>query len=148
MKPITRFLADDGSEFGSEESCRSYESVCADIRAIMARLPAIPDLPSCEFANGAGYIQHDPMTAREAQNDLLRIARQIMPHKWFDETLANNAHPSWAGRLISEMNNRALYSAWQRFMCMSADFKEYGQPYYATHQDEAKNVCFATGEPA
>jgi hypothetical protein len=147
MREISKYVADDGTEFGSKESCQSYEATCADIAAIMAKLPAIPHLRGCGFQNGDGYIQHSPEAVEAARLALLRIANQIMPHKWFDQSIADlNAHSSWAGRLISEMSNKALRNAWYRFECMTPDFREFGQPYFASHPHEAKDVCLARAQ--
>lgn len=145
MKEVTKYLADDGLEFNDRAQCERYEAMCANVAALMSKLPAKPDLPGCSFENGGGYVQHDPAAARAVRSGLLRIANEIMPHKWFDQSIADETvHPSWAGRMIDEMDQRCLSRAWHRFMCMSADFREYGQPYFASHPEEAKDVCLAT----
>jgi hypothetical protein len=49
-------------------------------------------------------------------------------------------HPSWAGRLIGEMSQKCVWQAWRRFECMTGDWREYGQPYYANNPGAAKDV--------
>lgn len=138
MKTVSRYIADDGSEFATAESCQKYELLCAKVSALMSLLEPIPDLPSCSFANGAGYIKHNPAIAKQVKAGLLAAGNEIMSHKLF---LDADAHPSYAGRLIDDMSEKCLRNAWHRFMCMTPDFLEYGQPYFANHPSEAKDVC-------
>jgi hypothetical protein len=140
MKFLAKAIADDGTEFLDADKCIAYESLCKKIDKIMALLVPIPD--SCEFANGSGYIQQDPLTVDAARLAIVKYANDIFPHKWFEHELSGQkADSSWCGRLISDMSEKCLYKAWQRFMCMSSDYREYGQPYFASHQSEAKDVC-------
>ncbi len=145
MKEIIKYVADDGLEFDDRAKCESYEAICARVQSLMSRLPAKPELPGCGFENGGGYVQHDPEVARAVRRGLLEIANEIMPHHWFTQSIEDETvHPSWPGRMIGEMSERCLSSAWQRFMCMTPDFREYGQPYFASHPQEAKDICLAS----
>lgn len=142
MKAITKYVSDDGREFTDEAKCVAYEVLCAKVAAIMSKLDPIPDLPSCGFANGGGYLQHDPVIAAEARIALLVLANEVMPHRWFAETIANpDADSSWASRMIGEMSEPCLWKAWSRFGCMTKGFREYGQPYFRLNPSEAKNIC-------
>jgi hypothetical protein len=142
MKTITKYLSDDGMEFCDEQKCIGYEALCKEVAEIMATLVPKPKLPGCGFENGDGYLQHDPAKARDARMALLKIANTIMPHKWFEQSMADEtADASWASRLIDEMTEKCLRSAWYRFACMTADYREYGQPYYANNPSQAKDVC-------
>lgn len=142
MQTIQKFVSDDGLEFVDRQACIRYEAMCKEVAEIMSKLPAIPELPGCGFANGDGYLQHDPVVAKAARDALLRIANTIMPHKWFQQTLdGENVHASRAGRLISEMSEKCVWQAWHRFSCMTADWREYGQPFYANNPDKASDVC-------
>lgn len=141
MKSITKYVSEDGVEFDNEQACAAYEKTCAQVRAVMAPLGIKPDLPGCGFANGDGYLQHRPTVVASVRADLLAIADSIMPHRWFKESAADpSVHPSWAGRMIDEMQGKCLREAWYRFMCMTPDGREYGQPYYANNPDQAKDV--------
>lgn len=142
MRVVQKFVADDGLEFADEAKCVKYEAMCKQVTEIMATLAPIPDLPSSDFVNGAGYIQHHPATAKAARAALLTIANTVWPHTWFEQSIADDSvHSSWAGRLISEMNEKCLRHAWARFDCMTSDFREYGQPYFANNPDRAQNIC-------
>jgi hypothetical protein len=141
MKTVQKYISDDGREFLDSGKCIAYEALCKEVSEIMSTLPAIPDLPGCGFVNGDGYLQHDPALANAARIKLLKIANTIMPHTWFQASIeSETAHASYAGRLIGEMNERCLYSAWHRFMCMTPEYREYGQPYFANNPHEAKDV--------
>lgn len=144
METITKYKSVDGIEFSDEAACAKYEATKAIIDGVMALLPAKPDLPGCEFENGAGFIQHDRETFTKVRRRLLEIANAEFPHKWFEQSMADdNANASWAARLIGEGNNRALDRAWHRIYCTDAELREWGQPYYAMHPNDAKQVCLA-----
>ena len=140
MKTVMKFKADDGAEFVSEIECVEYEKLCAEIAGVMGVLPPKPDSPGCRFENGGGYIQHDPATVTAVRASLLRIAQRLNPHDWFVNSIEDKTiHSSWAGRLISEMS-APLYRAWHRISCTDSQFREWGQPYYEAHPNEAKQV--------
>jgi hypothetical protein len=142
MRVVTKYVSDDGREFLAAPECIQYEALCKEVDEIMAPLGMRPDLPGCGFENGDGYLQHDPVVVAKVRNALLKIANTIMPHKWFDQSIADhNADPSWAGRLIGEMSERCLVRAWNRFSCIGAGAREYGQPFYAAHPERVKPVC-------
>lgn len=143
MKSITKYVADDGNEFASEADCRQYEAMCEQVQRAIGRLARKPDLTGREFENGGGYLQHDPNTVTEVRAELLRVANAAMPHRWFEQSLADpTANPSWVGHLIGKMGYLCLWKAWDRISCTRSDGREYGHPYFAAHPDEAKNVCF------
>jgi hypothetical protein len=143
MKSATRYIAEDGTEFRSEADCISHEALCAEIAEVMSTLPARPDDDGCNFSNGGGYIQHSPAAFYTAREALLRMAGRIFPHKWFEQSIADKSiHPSWAGWMIDEAS-APLSRAWYRFMCVDADLREWGQPFFRDHPDEAKQVCLS-----
>jgi len=142
MRVVTKYISGDGREFLDYVECQRYEDLCAEVARIMSRLHSKPDLPSCGFENGAGYVKHDPAIAGEVRIELLKIANKLMPHHWFEQAIASNdIHPSYPSRLIGEMSERCLSRAWHRFACMTHDFREFGQPYFASNPGSAKDVC-------
>lgn len=44
MKSITKYQADDGTEFATESDCLAHEALCAEIAEIVARLNPL-DVP-------------------------------------------------------------------------------------------------------
>ena len=138
MKAITKYQAADGAEFATESKCAAYEALCSEVAQVVAALPTLPEDDGCDFVNGHGYIQHDADTFRRAREALLKIAQRECPHHWIDDSLAkgDEVHASWAGRIIGD-SSRPLYSAWNRIACTDKQFREWGQPYYAEHPEQA-----------
>lgn len=138
---ITRYISDDGNTFYDEVSCRKHELLLAEVGAIMARLPSLPDNEDYKFGNGGGYIQHDVETFMSVRRQLLELANTIEPHKWFTDAIEKglDVHASWPGRLISDMGG-PLNKAWYRIMCVDKLFREWGQPYYAEHPNEGEQI--------
>lgn len=144
MEIITKYRSDDGIEFVDMQKCLDYEDLCHRVDVIMACLLRVPAQDSCDFANGSGYIQHSAEAVTNARRKIIQCANEIMPHKWFQQELAGeDVHASWGGRLIGEMQEKCLWTAWYRFSCMDANFREYGQPYYALNPEHCKNICLA-----
>ena len=140
MKTVLKYVADDGSEFESEQQCVEYEDLAKEVNDLLALLPERPS--NCDFSNGGGYIQHDKDIFLNMREALLKIVMRYSTHRWIREALEKpEVHPSWVGRIINDSCPRPIRSAWDRIHCTSKDFKEYGQPYYAYHQEEAENVC-------
>lgn len=141
MEQITKYRADDGTEFHEKEKCVEYESLCDEILILMSRLPDIPD--SCDFQNGNGHILHDEVIFMEVRKTILEISQRFCDHKWLQESIDGGLKidPSWAGRMISECCPKPIYQAWHRISCTTNDFREFGQPYFRTNPNEAKGEC-------
>jgi hypothetical protein len=143
MKQITKYAAADGAEFTSADACIAYEALVAEIAEIMRTLPARPRDDGCRFSNGHGCIQHDPAQLAVVRVALLRIGlRYVGDHpnspKWLQQSIDDpTVHPGWAGRLMDDAAPRPLSAAWYRFMCIDGQGREWGQPYYADHPDQA-----------
>lgn len=139
MKAITKYLAEDGSEHATEDKAKERELLCAEVAEIMASLQPIPKLTGCGFENGGGYIQHYPSKIDPARRAILKAAQRYTDHKWLQQTIdkPGEVHPSYAGRIIGECCPAPLYQAWHRFECMDKSLREWGQPYYAAHPEQA-----------
>lgn len=147
MKAITKFQAYNGTEFTDAEECALYEAKCASADAVIALLPPQPELPGCGFNNGGGYLQHDPVTFKAARRALLELALKEQDHPWLHDSIAKeDTHPSYAYRIISECCTKQLNDAWYRIACTDRFFREWGQPYYRDHPEEAKQVCLNATE--
>lgn len=141
MEAITKFRADDGTEFADADDAKAHEALCAEIDAVMRTLPPMPKDDGCNFSNGHGFIQHDPVTFNAARHALLRIADRVCPHRRIRESIADDtAHSSWAGRIISE-SSMPLSRAWYRIEKTDTKFREWGQPYYANNPDKGEQFC-------
>jgi len=140
MKTITKYIAYDKSEFTDEAACLEYERKCRIADDIISGLRTRPE--GCDFSNGTGYIQHDPETFKTVRRELVEQANTEYPHKWLQAELdGQEVHPSWAARIIGECCTDRLYKAWYRILCTDSKFREWGQPYYAEHPEEAKQIA-------
>jgi hypothetical protein len=142
MQTIIKYKANTGEEFSDQASCERHEALCAEIDALVSRLPPKQKGNGCDFENGSGYIQHEKAVFQEVRTGLLRIGKRLHPHKWIDQALADTTediHPSWVGRLFDDASS-PLSSAWHRFLCTDKQLREWGQPFYANNPDKAKQV--------
>lgn len=130
---ITRYQAEDGSVFTTEDAAYRYVTTASQIARLLDSLPARPDTGT-DFENGGGYIQHTRESLRPVWNGLLELANVLFPHQWFDQSKDFGADASWAARLIGDLDNKQLQHAWWRMSCVDRNtFREYGQPYFALH---------------
>lgn len=153
MKAIQKFLADDGTEFATEQDAIKHEDLCLEVRQLMQRLRPVPD--GCDFSNGSGFVQQVPADVLSVQAGLARIAMRYFKddatyRRHFDYTI-NALKPTgytFVGRLIDDGCPRPVSRAWHRIMCTSDDFREWGQPYYANHPYKAKQVDLSSSGAA
>lgn len=143
MKQIIKYQSDDGTEFYDEDLCIEHELITDEINAWVSQLPEKPNLDGCAFENGAGYVQHAEEMFMRVRSELCEIANRLCPHPWFEQTIEKGlaAHSSNAGRIIGEIQNKALQKAWHRIECTDKMFREWGQPYFANHPQNAEQVC-------
>ncbi len=140
METITKYKAIDGKEFTDKDECIKYEILIERVNSIMKLIPESPR--SSDFANGSGFIQHNPQSLKNVKISLLTICKEYIDHKWIDQTINDpTVDPSWVSRLLGDYGINPLYYAWNRFNCIDKDNREWGQPYFATHPEKAKNVC-------
>ena len=66
MEKVTRYIANNGTNFDSETACISYENALESVETIMKQLP--PKEDTMEFLNGRGYIQHDGVVVKRVWN--------------------------------------------------------------------------------
>lgn len=137
MKVITKYQADDGTEFNSKLDCMKHEVLCEKIQQIMALLPKRPD--DMEFANGHGYVQHAEKSVIQFRNRLLALMDGQIDHPWVGETRQGKAHPSYLARLLDDSAS-PLGAAWNRLLMIDKKFREWGQPYYAMHPDRGEQT--------
>lgn len=139
MRTITKYKAYDGEEFTSKTKCEEYERRARAADVLIAILPKKPE--GTDFANGGGFIQHDFHQFYQVREGLIRLALAEVDHHWLKESLADaTVHPSYAGRIIDECCNERLKAAWYRFHCTDVRLREWGQPYFASHPMEGKQI--------
>lgn len=139
MKQVTKYIANDGTQFDDFASAMERDSLITQVAEIMAPLPERPEGDGCSFSNGGGYLQHDKETALQVRKQLLKLIATQVNHKWIQQTIDNvDTDPSFVGRLVGETGFKALWQAWARFECMDKDWREYGQLYYVRNPHEAE----------
>jgi hypothetical protein len=146
VKQITKFQADDGTEFRTPNEAMAHDALCVEVAALVAKLHARPD-DGCNFSNGHGFIRQDKDAVLAVQRGLVAIARRYFGsdeiyerHFRYSEEAEKPTGHTFVGRLIDDGCPAPVTRAWQRLMCIGEDFREWGQPYYANHPNEAEQI--------
>lgn len=129
MTTITKYQANDGSEWTTAEDAEKRDSLHACVQEIMAPLGTTPEYVQC----GKGWVQHKLETVLTAKDGILDLCRELGYHKNFP---AFN-HPGREchalgiiGRVLSD-DGGPLGSAWGRFGRIDEKGREHQQPYFA-----------------
>jgi len=139
MKTITKYQANDGSEWNSKAEAIERESLIARVAAVMAPLGEVPEA----VKQGSGWVQHDietVLTARDGIMDLCRSMGMFEGCKWRHD-LGRDCHPlGIVGRILSE-DNGPIGDAWGRFGTIDEQGREHQQPYYAINGPLPEHIC-------
>ncbi len=139
MKKITKYLATDGTEFGTKAKCKERDNLINICNGLVSLLPQLPTNDGCEFVNGNGYIQHDKDIFESFRECILTLANSFIDHKWIKEALAGvEMHPSFIGKVLYESDHFTLYLAWNRVVNTDKLYREFGQMYFALNPERAK----------
>lgn len=140
MQKITKYKADDGKEFYSEDECLQYETLCARIAHFVHMLPPVPDhedYNETSFGNGGGYIQHDSAVFETVRVGLLNIANGLYPCGAFTQALQR---PDLSGgvvlRIMHDTMPHPLVHAWGRITNTDKLLREWGQRFYTVNPHE------------
>ena len=132
MKSFTKFKAVDGAEFNTKKECIEYEKMIKKVNAIMKPLGRLPKDPHCDFANGMGYIQHNPSDVEVVKSKLLAFGIKYLH-------IEGECRFDWLGRYAGDSRDTApLYRAWLRLYCVDKKGREWGQPYYAFNPEKGE----------
>lgn len=151
METITRYRVNDGSEFVDHDKAKAYEALCRQTGGFMALLDLPPEKDDCNFANGGGYLQHDPGAIAKVRESLHQVARGsskcpgplyrlISGCEGGYDNMALEAHPSWYVRML-DGSCRTLGQAFNRLCCIDDKGREWGQMYFVINPREGKQVC-------
>ena len=146
MKTITKYVADDGSEWGDEFAAKNRESLVLAVRDAMTFLKPTPN-----DLNWEGYVQQTPTLVLQCKCNLFAIAnqdgilkcwidRQKNDHGKTEEDLIVDCHPSWFGRIL-DGSCRPLETAYGRLCCIDEKCREWNQPYFALNPSKGRDVC-------
>lgn len=141
MYTKTKYVAKDGSEWENEEGALNRENLIDEVNKIMQELKPTPTK-----LNWKGYIQQNPSVVESVKRKLYNIANRDGILKWWldyqktehgntDESLIK-CHPSWFCRML-DGSHTPLDKAYSRLWCIDDNCREYNQPYYALHPEEA-----------
>jgi hypothetical protein len=138
MKTSTIYIADDGSRFDKEIDCLAYELMCKEIEIIMRPLGVRNS--STVFANGGGYYQHE--SPHLVKIELAKYLLKKQPDlKAAEQIVAGENVDMSCIRRFTEYMGNCINQATFRLSCINyTSGREYGQPYFASHESECKQV--------
>ncbi len=127
MKTITKYQADDGSEWGTRTEAMRRDSLYHRVRSAMEMLGPMPvGLKEWE------YLQHSRGSYEDARCNIASIIHDHDRDIPIDVSLA-------AGSMVHRIFDGAdcpISKALDRFACISPKtFREYNQPYFAINED-------------
>lgn len=136
-KSVVVFEAADGTRFATEQECLDYEHRA---QLLDLHLGLMEDAPNVIPQDR--YFQHDRENVEKAWCGVLFETfaelggKALLP-------VAKIVEPSgYVGRVVDECGSPALKRAWHRFARINFEtFREYGQPYYVAHAEEAPTPC-------
>lgn len=112
-----------------------------NVYKIKKLMPKLNNHDCCEFANGGGYYQWTEKQYQLVKKKILLEGYRVFKHKVYLESININHCQGIVGRYLSDSNYYELYKLWVRMMSIT-NLKEYGQPYYALHTNNAKDWCY------
>lgn len=133
MKAVTIYEAGDGQRFNTADACAKYEELSRAVADVMSVLGPRPQL------SHTGYKQQSRSACLAAKEALVHIARGRWPGDTVWQNPSDKIHVMGiAGRIASESGDACFALAWNRLCCINwENFREYGQPYFAMHPEEA-----------
>lgn len=132
MKVITKYVADDNTEFNNYDDCAKYEAIANELSSV---LNGLFECKRTDFQSGYGYIQHPKGTRTRLENSLKGIAS-----RYFNNDFSESSANGFMGRYINDTGLRCFNRLLTRIQCITAEDREYGQPYYAFNPEKATNV--------
>jgi len=142
VKPVTRYQANDGAIFKTEADALKRDSIIEQVKEAMRFLPELPKDKNCDFANGAGYYQHDPKDIVKTKKLLLEVFKSNgFADHWTGLKNAEceewQVHPSFFLRML-DGGCAPLEFAYSRLYKIDELGREFGQPFYANNPDKAQ----------
>lgn len=144
MEAVTRFKTFDGELFETDAEAQEHEAYLMKVKDVENMLHPLPQNDGCSFANGDGYIQHTKEAFNAYKAAILELGGKHV-HSAMTEWAKNpdEVHNMGiAGRYFDD-GDHGLYKLWNRVMCTDADFREWGQPFFALNPGKGKMVKVA-----
>jgi hypothetical protein len=139
VKQITKYQANDGSEWDTEDGAIQRDQMIEEVDRIMEPLGKRP--------TGHGeFVQRDLRTVTIITAALFEIADRDGVLKWWIDgqrkahgrttrQLIHYTHPSWFLRML-DGNHDPLERAYGRLCCIDKRGREWDQPYFANESDK------------
>lgn len=142
----TYYIANDGSEWKTEEEALLRDSMFSRVENIMASLKPVP-----KDGNFEGYVQQYPSTIEEVKRRLLLVVldsswlakdiRSCMAEKgWSQEEFTRNVHAAWFCRML-DGTRCPLSNAYYRLYRIDDQGREWNQPYFALNPGKGVQEC-------
>ena|SRR5581483_4781365 len=122
-----------------------------EIIKVMSGMPPYPDFylhnktikPFSDQEDA--YIQHDPEAVCETQKNFVNLCYRLIGGDCFLRQYDNDfaQRHGIIGRILSDSHGREqdeLYKTWVRFMSIDVQYREWGQPAFATLRSETKDT--------
>jgi hypothetical protein len=146
MEKVIRYKANDGSEWDSAGPCEARDEMIREVDAAMKLLKPTPN--DC---NWKGYVQQSEAAVTQCKELLYAIANREGVLKWWidgqkrehgktDSDFIYRVHASWFGRML-DGGHEPLGSAYGRLCSIDDKFREWNQPYYASHPEQGEMIC-------
>ena len=138
MQVVTRYMADDGSEWCLRESALIRDSLVAETKKLMSLLGERPVKTGTHKQQNADDIAHIKagLFAVANTDGVLRWWIDSIRHRFSSEAdMIRNIHPSVFVRVL-ECSHAPLLNAYARLNCIDKHGREWDQPYYANKADQ------------
>ena len=144
MQILTKYRAEDGSEYETEAACLERDALMQRVAASMQPLQ-IPSKGMQEGVDrGKGWYQHNPETVVACRDAILVLccAAKMNEHYPVFNSRGPAVHPlSIIGRILDDYGG-PLNKAWCRFCRIDPLGREHQQCYFAyTAGPEPQHVC-------
>lgn len=135
MKQISKFKAIDGKLFDTEAECKKYEGYLTLIENAHAAIQSALD-SSCDFANGGGFVQHNPLDLANFKSLVAQAIRSQLGDKHAQMFIDNPR--GFIGRIIDDGDDKYLKGFIYRIWSIDNQNREWGQPFYAIESNAGR----------
>lgn len=124
----------DGTRWNTREEAKKYADLYDDIEDIYSKYLSSD---TSKYVENQKYIPQDKEKCIEYKTKILELAAKYIPYyeKQFNQCITGERHISHAERYVDDSQYPKLREAFFRLACISENYIEYDQPYYADHED-------------
>ncbi len=144
MKTVTKYVSDDGKEFGTEEKCIEHEHLIGKLEIAFQKWPH--GYNTSGFYNGEGYLNLGEALFDDVWDNFftLLIEHYLPDTTSFKDAIIQthenkNVH-SILGRFLDDTDS-PFKPYWFNFSCVDKSFRLWGQPFFANNPQKGKQIC-------